>query len=170
MIKYQFKERPLVIPNADKADAQVIGEAIAKISAEHGGQLKPEYVWRAAENNKRHPLHKHFPWNERAAAEAHWTDIARTLIRSIDIVSDDNDHPQPAFISITTLETGASYRTLRDVQDSVELQVAALKQAERDFEAYEKRLRSFRDICDAILDVRKKISAKRANMENRPSV
>ena len=168
MIRYVFKERPLAIPNASKADPQVIGEAIAKITADNKGALHPEYLWKAAEGKRNHPLYKHFPWKEREAAEAHWTYIARKLIACVDIVANDRDEPAPAFISIAD-KGGVSYRTLKDVMDSAELQVAALKQAERDFASYEKRLRTFEDICAAIRSVREKISAKRSRMENRAS-
>ena len=170
MIRYQFRDRPLAIPNATKANAQVIGESIAKITAEHGGQLHPEYLWQAAEGNKRHPLYKHYPWDLREAAESHWTYISRKLIACVDIVGDGNERPKPAFISIATKNNGTSYQTIAAVMESAELLIAALKAAEAIFEAYERRLQTFEDLCSDIRAVREKIRVRRASMESRAHV
>lgn len=161
-IKYQFRE-PLTLKNANKADAQRVGEALAKVADANGGQLKPDAVVREAEQ-PRHYLHKFFEWDNKAAAEKYRLDQARHLIRCIDIVRDDDDEePKPAFISIA--DKGTSYRKLGEVLDSAHLQARALEQAERDFEAYERRLAVFKDICAAIRDARDVIRRRREEMQ-----
>ena len=69
MIKYWFKEdEPLTIKSADKANPQKIGEALTAISVTHGGHLVPAAVVDAARDTKS-ILHRHFEWNDKAAAE-----------------------------------------------------------------------------------------------------
>lgn len=130
MITYTFKDRPLAVKKADKANPQKIGEALAKIEREHNGHLKPDHVWRAVQTNPRNPLHKHFEWDVQKAAEAHWRDTARVLIRSITVEDIDGDQ-KPAYFSVNE-KAGVSYRSYGDVMQSADLQMAVLKSAERD--------------------------------------
>ena len=145
-IKYVFKDRPLVIANADKADAQVIGTEIDKIVKANGGRLKPEYVWRAAQA-PRHPLHKHYEWDVKTAAEAHWTSVSRILIRCIDVEADEEGEPaEPAFVSVTD-NGGAAYRTIGEIKRSAELSLAVLTRAKADLLAFQRRYAQLQDIC-----------------------
>lgn len=166
MIKYVFREKPVAIPNAAKASPQVIGEALAKISERNNGQLKPDAVWKEAKASPRHPLHKFFTWDVQKAAEAHWRDQARTLIRCVDIVSDGNKEPAPAFLSIAD-RSGVSYRTTDAVLNSHDLQVAVLKAAQRDLEAFEKRYRRLEDICDIVRDAKGRLADRISKHESR---
>jgi hypothetical protein len=166
MIKYTFKDEPLTIKNKAKAAPQKIGEALATIAAASNGHLTPKAVVSEARNN-RSVLHRHFEWDDAVAAEAFRLDQARTLIRSIRVVDDENDETPPAWVSISD-KGGTSYRTLQDVLDSADLQAQALKQAERDLDAFQKRYRQFEDICDVIKSAREIISKRRDNLESRP--
>jgi transposase len=164
MIKYVFRnELPLTIKNARKADAQKIGEALHKIT-NAAGKRTPHAVVEAARAEK-HVLHRHFEWKDAIAAEAYRLDQARALIRCIDVVTNDDEPPMRAFISITE-KNGTAYHTNNEVLGNLELQVIVLRQAERDFLAYEKRLREFQDLCDAVRKAREKIAAKRAKLED----
>jgi hypothetical protein len=167
MISYVFKDGPVTIKNAAKADPQKVGAALAQIAEQQRGRLTPPAVIEAARNN-RHPLHRFFEWDDAVAAESYRLDQARTLIRCVKIVSDDHAEPAPAFLSISD-KGGTSYRTLQDVMDSADLQNHVLVAAERDLAAFEKRYRSLSDICDIIRDAREKIAARRANHESRAS-
>ena len=77
-------------------DAQVVGEELDRIAAEHGGSLTPEVVLDAARPEGA-LLHDRggFEWRDEAAAEAHRLNQARYLIRSIQIVV---SHPEPQAI------------------------------------------------------------------------
>ena len=149
MIKYVFKEDFVTIKNAAKADPQKIGEAIARTTVSRNGLLKPEYLWQEAENNKRHPLYKHFTWDLREAAEAHWTEQARELIRVIRVVGED-EQPRRAFLSITTEADGTAYHALAEVMSSEDLQLRVRRQALRDLEAWQKRYADLKEICELV--------------------
>jgi len=49
------------------------------------GLLVPEEVWQAA-REEGHPLHDEFPWDVQTAAERHWTELARRLIRRVTVI------------------------------------------------------------------------------------
>src|ERR1700680_1931431 len=100
MIKYTFKDEPLTIKNKAKATPQKIGEALAQIAAASNGHLTPKAVVSEARNN-RSVLHRHFEWDDAVAAEAFRLDQARTLIRSIRVVDNENDETPPAWVSIS---------------------------------------------------------------------
>lgn len=165
MIRYAFKDEPLTIKAKAKAQPQKIGEALASIAAANKGHLTPKAVVSEARNN-RSVLHKHFEWDDQVAAGKYRLDQARVLIRSIHIVSADEETDAPAFISIAE-KGGVSYRTLQDVLDSADLQAQALKQAERDLDAFERRYKQFEDLCEVIRSAREIVSKRRNNIESR---
>lgn len=165
MVEYVFRDGPVTIKNAKKADPQKIGAALAKITEQQKGRLTPPAVVDAARDN-RHPLHKFFEWDDAIAAESFRLDQARTLIRSIRLVGEDDIEAPPAFLSVAD-KGGTSYRTYAEVMDSADLQNTVLAAAERDLAAFEKRYRQLADICEVIRDAREKIAARRAKHENR---
>lgn len=167
MTSYTFRDGPVTIKNAAKADPQKIGTALAQISEQQKGRLTPPAVVEAARNN-RHPLHKFFEWDDKIAAESFRLEQARTLIRSVAIVGEGDADPAPAFLSIAD-KGGTSYRSLGDVLDSADLQNSVLAAAERDLAAFERRYRSLSDICQIIRDAREKVAARRNKHESRLS-
>lgn len=164
-MEYVFKDGPVTIKNAKKADPQKIGDALAKIAAQQKGRLTPPAVVEAA-REARHPLHKHFEWDDAVAAQSYRLDQARMLIRSVALVGEGDAEPAPAFLSIAD-KGGTSYRSVQDVLDSADLQSAVLAAAERDLAAFEKRYRQLQDICEIVSDARAKIAARRNNHESR---
>ena len=164
-MEYVFKDGPVTIKNAKKADPQKIGTALAKIAEQQKGRLTPPAVVEAARDT-RNPLHKHFEWDDAVAAESYRLDQARMLIRSVALVGDGEDDARPAFLSIAD-KGGTSYRTVQDVLDSADLQSAVLAAAERDLAAFEKRYRALGDICELIRDAREKVASRRAKNESR---
>jgi hypothetical protein len=165
MLKYVFRE-PLTIRAADKADAQKLGEALAKIAAETGGELTPKAVVQAA-SNPRHLLHRHFTWNDAEAAAAFRLDQARTIIRCVRVEDEDaEDGSTFAYVSVAT-KGGVSYRSIGDVKGSADLQAAVLKAAQRDLEAFERRYRAMEDVCEVIRKAREMVERKRPKTENR---
>jgi hypothetical protein len=164
MIKYVFREEPVALLNAKKADPQKIGLALEKIAADGGGRLTPPAVVDAA-RNPRSPLHRHFEWDDTKAAEAYRLDQARAIIGVIRI-EDDAGEPTRAFLSVRD-GAGTSYRTAAEVSGSVDLQLAVLKQAERDLEAFGKRYRELQDICEDVASARAKARTRREALEAR---
>lgn len=167
MVSYIFRDGPVTIKNAKKADPQKIGVALAKITEQQKGRLTPTAVVIAA-RDARSPLHRHFEWDDAVAAESYRLDQARMLIRSVALVGDGSADPAPAFLSISD-KGGTSYRTVQDVLDSADLQGAVLAAAERDLLAFERRYQQLKDICEIVSSVREKIAARRNNHESRAS-
>lgn len=168
-IQYVFKDdQPLGFKNSGKANAQAIGDALEKITEAHGGKLTPRVALDAAKA-PRHPLHKHFEWDDEKAANAHRLDQARSLIRSICIVSTTDNEPKniPVFVSITQRD-GISYRRLSDVALDADLSNALLKQAEKDLAAWEARYARLADVCSIVADARAKLRERYATAEKRP--
>ena len=168
MIRYRFKERPLCIQNAKRADAQKIGETLTAIKEQTKGRFNSKVVLDAA-RDKSNYLHRFFEWHDTIAADKYRQEQARELVGCIDIVETKKGKeqpPMPAFVSLIE-RNGRQYRTVGEVLDSAELQAIALRQAESDFEAYEKRLRQFADICTAIRAAREMIAERRAKYERK---
>jgi hypothetical protein len=164
-MNYVFKDAPVTILNAKRADPNRIGAALAKIAEDGHGRLTPNAVVEAA-RNPRSPLHRHFEWDDAKAAEAYRLDQAREIIRVVRIEGNDNEEPVRAFLSVKDA-AGVSYRTAEDVQGSLELQLAVLRQAEADLEAWTKRYRELSEICDDVLKARDKIRTRREAAESR---
>lgn len=166
MVRYVFAEdHPVIIKAGKKANPQVIGEALAKITSDAGGKLTPHAVVNAARSD-RHPLHRHFEWDDATAAEAYRLDQARSIIRLIRV--EEPDAPEGsvrAFMSVAS--DGVSYRAASEVKSSQHLQAVVLRQAERDLEAFEKRYRELTEVCDLVRAAREAVSRRKTKPENR---
>lgn len=89
MTKYIFKpDEVLAIKAASKADPDKIGQELEAIAAKAGGHLTPIAIVDAARDRKS-VLHKHFEWDDAAAAEAYRLDQARSLVRCIHVENVD---------------------------------------------------------------------------------
>lgn len=160
-IRYVFAEEAiLAFKNAKDADPQRIGEALAEIAAASDGHLTPQAAVAAA-RDPRHTLHPHFEWDDEVAADAYRLDQARHLIRLIRVSDDNRDVDPPAFLSVNQGKAGVSYRTIGDVLNSVTLQDAVLKAAERDLLAFETRYQRLGDICTIVREAREKVAERR---------
>lgn len=166
MLKYVFREdEPIRIKAAGKADPQVIGESLDKIRLQTGGELEPKDVVAAARESG-HPLHAHFEWNDKAAAESFRLDQARNIIRIIRVIDDSAEGGTTrAFVSVNG-KNGVSYRTVEDVKRSSDLQEAVLAQAEKDLIAFETRYRELKDICQIVASAREAIQRRRSGRKN----
>lgn len=163
-MKYVFSE-PLTIKNANNADPQTLGEALSDLATKAGGELTPKAVIEAARNPS-HVLHKHFEWDDAIAAEKYRQEQAREIIRCIRVEDNPDDEPARAFLSVTS-RGGVSYRTLSDVQQSSDLQLAVLKAAERDLDAFERRYRELTEICDLVRAAKSSVRKRREKIETR---
>lgn len=156
MTTWVFRE---VVPlrGAARLDPQRVGEICRKIKEEHR-EKAADALWRAA-RSPRHYLHKCYEWDTAKAAEAHWRDTSQRIMTSICAVSDDNDEPAPAFISVS--DGGArGYYEPTEIVNSVSLQLAVMKQAARDLSAWQKRYRLLGDLCGDVQKVQAKLDAR----------
>lgn len=167
MIRYTFRDdEPIRIKAAGKADPQVFGEALADIANKTQGELTPHAVLEAA-RAKKHPLHPHFEWDDALAAEAFRLDQARSIIRVVRVVDREaEDGTRRAFVSVATKD-GTAYRPIGDVQKSADLQLALMRQADRDLEAWERRYRELTDICNIVSSARGALQKKMQQPEQR---
>jgi hypothetical protein len=155
MIRYSFTDAPLTILAANKANPQKIGQALKAITDEQKGRLTPKAVVEAARNEK-HPLHKHFEWDDAKAAHSYRIEQARELIRVIRV--EEENGPVRAFFSIA--DKGTAYRSLEEVRSTPNLQEIVLKQALRDLRAFEARYRELNDVCEDVRAAQRKVGAK----------
>lgn len=146
MIKYVFSDRPLIVNNVDDADPQVIGLALEKIAEANQGQLKAEAVVEAAKNRK-HPLHRHFEWNDAKAANAYRLDQARMIIRCVSIEEDEESEAVSAFHSVSD-RGGRSYRHHSEVLESPRLQKLILEAAKRDLVSFRQRYKKLSEMFE----------------------
>jgi hypothetical protein len=147
MIRYVFAEdRVIAIKNADKANPQKLGEAIEKIGKRNNGKIDPEMLWREAQGNPKHPAYIHYEWDVQKAAESHWTDTSRRIIRAIvPLDAEGEEMAIPAFISANT-GGGVGYRHYTEVMESDQLRKTILDAAERELLAFQQRYRRFKEL------------------------
>lgn len=165
MIRYVFKEEPLIFKNADKADAQKMGEEVARHGVEAGGPIDVNAIVDGA-RERASAFHDHLEWDDKKAAHIHRCDQVRAIIRSIRIVSEEiGEEPVRAFVSVA--DRGTAYRHINDVRASPHLSTLVLKQAERDLNAFMQRYRELEDVCKLAKSARAKVRKRIAEMESR---
>ena len=165
MLRFSFKQEPLLFRGAQNADAQVIGEELMRIKEANNGLLTAEDTWEAA-RNRRNPLHRHVEWNTAVAAKAYQLDQCRELIRVIRVVDTDRDERERrAFVNVTDRDKGRAYRDVGEILDSRALQLLVLVAAERELAAWEARYQDLVEICDMVRGARTQLAAMRAAAE-----
>jgi hypothetical protein len=100
-----------------------------------------------AARHRKNPLHKFFEWDDSVAAELHRRHQARHLISSIRLVTNENEPPARAYISLAMRSDGVRYRQHEKVAKSDELQAALLGQALAELRAMRVRYRSLISLC-----------------------
>jgi hypothetical protein len=163
---YQFSRGGVPVHKHSKDDdPAVIGGELDKIAAAHDGRLQAADVVEAA-NPAGHPLHRHFEWRNNVAAQMWRQEQARSLIRSIEVVMDDNggeERTAPAYVSV--VDSGRSYRAIREVLTSSKLQLSMLVQAERDLRNWQNRYRELTDICEVVREARGRLAERIAKQQ-----
>jgi hypothetical protein len=168
VVRYIFNEdEPLPVIGAKKTNPQIVGEALQEIADKSGGKLTPKAVVDSAKARS-HPLHKHFEWDDAAAAGAYRLDQARALIRLVRVEDDNYTEPPRAFLSVHA-DKETCYYSLQDVRESESLQSALMKAAKRDLESFKRRYRSLEEICSDVNEAIRKIDSRIAR-ETRTSV
>jgi hypothetical protein len=123
----RFVRAPGAIGITDE-DAPVIGRELDRIAEMHkigsARALDPRLVWDAVKRDKASVLRKFYNWNPREAAEAHWLDRTRQIMRSVRLVEVDlgsrERHVAPweyAEVSVVTPKGVATRRTHVDRRD-----------------------------------------------------
>ena len=137
-----YKFRP---GHSAKVSADVIGEQLEQLAAlDQDGVVKPKSVVEAARPANA-PLHPCFEWANKEAAERWREHQARQIIRSIEVVIDDNpeeDGPQTeiAFVSIATSRKGeAGYIAASEIKGNLTLTEKVVGDAMAQLRAWRRR-------------------------------
>jgi hypothetical protein len=165
--QWVWSNSPHAFRNAHRADPNVIGFSLKQIADAHGGRLEPDRIIEAARAS-RHPLHRHFEWNDERAAYQHRLDTARRIVRSVMLIDPNkpNEPPQRAWISVQ--DNGVSYRGIEEVLTESRLQLAIMKRALSDLTAWQQRYKGLERICGgAVAAARAQLVAQIAAAEER---
>jgi hypothetical protein len=166
--KYTIRDgQVVVLPHASefRANVQEIGEALDAISAAHGGELKPDYVVEAARDPS-NPMHRHFEWDDSAAAQQWRLTQARQIIRVVRIerIEDGQEDLKRAFISAREEDGERSYHTYEAVVSSASLQRSLVEAAERELAQW---IRRFNSLPVEIVDLAEQLRSALSELRRR---
>jgi len=132
--KFAWKEGARV-----KIDANVAGIALERIERKHG-KITPDIVLREA-TQKQHPLHDYFEWDNSKAARAWRIEQASYLVRSIEVIVEEEDRPTPAraFVSIEKPDGERGYHNLDAVMRDSDMREQMLERARRELSEWRRR-------------------------------
>lgn len=117
MTDYCFRENPGI--EIGKLTAQVVGETLADIEDRHG-VIDPHTVVDESRPDDA-PLHPVFEWRDEIAAERWRVEQARRVVRSVEIVAEDRNHPtQIAYVNIQSQGGYVSAAAVRSQPDLFE--------------------------------------------------
>ena len=129
---------------SSKVSAPVAGERLEEIREANDGLLRPRDVVESA-RPKDDPLHPHFEWNNKLAADLYREDQARTLIRSVEIVRESDDMAaepkrEIAYVSVAKpFQTGQGYVATSEAMADPEQREFVLTMAVAQFRALRRR-------------------------------
>ena len=131
--------------------AQVAGEEISRIRAEHGKLFKSSHIVEASQPEDA-PLHTAFEWDDARAATAHREDQARHIIRHINVVNVQNPERPPtrAFVSVHDDEGDQQFTTVAYALSQSTLREQLLRAAERDMKTFEERYQHLLDLANMV--------------------
>jgi len=143
---YEFK------PRAEcPVPAQVVGEAVERIAATHGGVTPAMLVEHA--RPKTAPLHPAFEWDDGVAAEEWRRTQARYLLRMLVIREADAGEAQPpepirAFVSVTTQEGERRYLSVVTAMSDAEMRFQIVERAWRELLEWRARYLNYQEFAD----------------------
>jgi len=108
---YQYVGGPKTWP----VEAQVVGEEVDRIREEYGNAKASTIVHSAT--SKRSLIHDCFEWNNKAAAHEHRKEQARSLVRCVvTVLEEENGNvPVRAFVAVNVGEGERDYMPIRTV-------------------------------------------------------
>lgn len=177
MPRYIFKDGPVRLTNGKEADAQALGEAMEgpsraierKIKAgqklDEADALKRQIHAEVVRDGVKHPFYKHLEWNEKRGAYMHRLDQIGSIIRIIRVVDESTSDSVPAFVSVRASGMGrTAYRPVPVIVGNLDLQIATLRRAEIDLQAFRRRYQMLSDICESAADLEMRVREKREKL------
>ena len=132
-MKYAFRDGSRI----SNISPQVVGHELGRIHGKHGA-LKPINVVEEARPEEA-PLHPVFEWNDSIAAEEWRLHTARNLIRSVQVITSD-DQKESVYVSVVTQQREREYQPLAVVAKSPDLYAEAVYEAQQRINAANKAL------------------------------
>lgn len=126
-----------------KLDAQIVGEQLEQIRADHGGRLTPDDVVAAA-SDPGSPLHSAFDWDDASAAANQRKHMARVLMNSIRCVvrvqtaTGEQERTTRALVSVRDAE-GKHYAPITVVLASDDYRQQLMVQASKDLQSFKRK-------------------------------
>lgn len=135
---------------------KILGELQRVMSKDPNGLLRPEAIVQAA-TSPDSPLHKHFTWDNSAAAEAYRIWEARALIKRVQLYVEPLDIKVKMFTSLgSDRATGFGYRLMTDVMASTDLRAEMLATALKELGTMQSRyqhLEEFSKLWDTVEEI-----------------
>jgi hypothetical protein len=104
---------------------ETAGKELARIHEEHG-TLKAETVVDEARPDEA-PLHPAFEWNDPVAAELYRREQARSLIKTVQVIRNDEPEPEPVYVNVSTKDS--AYEPMTKVVNTPDMFEIAFGQA-----------------------------------------
>lgn len=118
--------------------AQVAGERLAELRAENDERLTPEIVVDDARPEEA-TLHPCFEWDDAEAAEKYRHEQARSLIRSVRVLTMPDRPPAMAYVNVSIPDVGPSYVTTARAMSDDDLREQAIADALSGLRAWQRR-------------------------------
>lgn len=124
------------------------------------GILKPEDVVEKARDPKS-AMHDSFVWDDTRAAELYRIEQARGLLQiTVEMLSENSDHPTRVFVSLSNDRTRGGYRSMVEVLSDKELRARLLRDALDEMQRFEQRYHDLKELAAVFAAVRR-VRAKR---------
>lgn len=137
-------------------DAAVVGPILRDLT-ESAGRLDPKLIVTSA-RPKTSPLHRYFEWDERKAADQYRVWQARQLVKSIEIVVQEERIPAFYSVAMTDNEQDREYMPLQDVLTDATLLAKTKTRFRRDIERVKneydlfRKVAAFEEFAGAVMD------------------
>ena len=136
-----------------------VRQEMEAIAAQHPeGKLVPRAVVDFARDNPESELHRHFEWDDGAAAEKYRLTQARALIRVVVIVPEPYPHKVRAFVSLPEDRQEGGYRAVKSVLNDTERRAQLLRGALADLNTWRRKYAVLQELAqvfeaaDAVLE------------------
>lgn len=126
-------------------DAQVVGELCEELSNTIG--LTPKTLL-DANRDEDTPLHDYFEWRDDVAAEKYREEQARYIIRSIIIVSEEDEKPEVRAYCPVIVDSNPEFKHIDTVIKSTDLTQQMLENAKKELFAFQVKYNSLRDYIE----------------------
>lgn len=124
--------------------AQIAGEVCADL--ERNGNLTPRALVDVSRPEDA-PLHDAFEWDDAVAAERYRETQAGYIIRSVEVVVQENKEPVRAFVSVTTGKEARPYSSIEHVLVRSDSRALLLEQARMELQTFKRKYQQLTELA-----------------------